>query len=142
MITHQPYPSDVSDAEWEFVLPYLCLLPEDSGQRVHNLRDVLDALRWLVRAGSPWRYLPKDFPPWHPPLHPRTGKGDAASVRREKVLVFSGCNSHPATGSLQPVAIGAAVEPFVAPSAAPSRPVNSGLGDLVLIATCLYYAIW
>lgn len=64
MITHQPYPSDVSDAEWEFVAPYLCLLPEDAGQRVHNLRDVFDALRWIVRSGSPWRYLPKDFPPW------------------------------------------------------------------------------
>ena len=64
MITHQPYPSDVSDAEWEFVVPYLCLLPEDSGQRVHGLRDVLDGLRWIVRSGSPWRYLPKDFPPW------------------------------------------------------------------------------
>jgi hypothetical protein len=34
------------------------------------------------------------------------------------------------------------VEPFVPPSAAPSRAVNSGLGDLVLIANCLYYAIW
>jgi putative transposase len=64
MITHQPYPSDVTDAEWEFVVPYLCLLPEDAGQRVHNLRDVFDALRWIVRTGSPWRYLPKDFPPW------------------------------------------------------------------------------
>src|SRR5438309_760137 len=64
MITHQPYPSDVSDAEWEFVAPYLCLLPEDAGQRVYNLRDVLDGLRWIVRSGSPWRYLPKDFPPW------------------------------------------------------------------------------
>jgi transposase len=64
MITHQPYPSDVSDPEWEFVVPYLCLLPEDAGQRVHNLRDVFDALRWLVRSGAPWRYIPKDFPPW------------------------------------------------------------------------------
>ena len=64
MITHQPYPSDVSDAEWQFVLPYVCLLPEDAGQRVYNLRDVFDAARWLVRGGSPWRYLPKDFPPW------------------------------------------------------------------------------
>lgn len=64
MITHQPYPSDVSDSEWQFVLPYLCLLPEDAGQRVHNLRDILDAARWIVRSGSPWRYLPKDFPPW------------------------------------------------------------------------------
>jgi transposase len=64
MITHQPYPSDVSDAEWEFVLPYLCLLPEDAGQREHNLRDVFDALRWIVRSGAQWRYIPKDFPPW------------------------------------------------------------------------------
>src|SRR5882724_2163223 len=64
MITHQPYPSDVSDAEWEFVLPYLCLLPEDAGQREHNLRDVFDALRWVVRTGAQWRYIPKDFPPW------------------------------------------------------------------------------
>src|SRR5947209_2182075 len=64
MVTHSPYPSDVSDAEWQFVVPYLCLLPEDAGQRVYNLRDVFDALRWIVRSGSPWRYLPKDFPPW------------------------------------------------------------------------------
>jgi transposase len=64
MITHRPYPSDVSDAEWEFVVPYLCLLPEDAGQRVHGLRDVFDALRWLTRSGAPWRYLPADFPPW------------------------------------------------------------------------------
>jgi transposase len=64
MINHQHYPSDASDAEWEFVRPYLCLLPEDAGQRVHSLRDVFDALRWMVRGGSPWRYLPKDFPPW------------------------------------------------------------------------------
>jgi transposase len=64
MVTHNPYPSDVSDPEWEFVVPYLCLLPEDAGQRVHNLRDVFDALRWLVRSGAPWHYLPKDFPPW------------------------------------------------------------------------------
>jgi transposase len=64
MITHQPYPSDVSDAEWQFVVPYLCLLPEDAGQRVHNLRDIFDAARWLVRSGAPWRHLPADFPPW------------------------------------------------------------------------------
>jgi transposase len=64
MITHQPYPSDVSDPEWEFVLPYLCLLPEDAGQREHDLRDVFDALRWIVRTGAQWRYIPKDFPPW------------------------------------------------------------------------------
>src|SRR3954454_21007846 len=64
MITHQHYPSDVSDAEWECVVPCLCLLPEDAGQRAYNLRDVFDGLRRIARTGSPWRYLPKDFPPW------------------------------------------------------------------------------
>src|SRR5579862_7898939 len=62
MITHKPYPSDVTDAEWQFVVPHHCLLPEDAGQRVHNLRDVFDSARWLVRSGAPWRYLPTDSP--------------------------------------------------------------------------------
>ena len=60
----KPYPSDVSDEEWSFVAPYLCLLPEDAVQRRHDLREVFNALKWIVRAGAPWRLLPHDFPPW------------------------------------------------------------------------------
>jgi transposase len=62
--TRKPYPSDVSDAEWAFVVPYLTLLPLDAEQRTHDLREVFNALRWLVRAGAPWRLLPNDLPPW------------------------------------------------------------------------------
>ena len=58
------YPTDVSDEEWEFVAPYLTLIREDARQRVHALRDVFDALRWMVKAACPWRLLPGDFPPW------------------------------------------------------------------------------
>ena len=58
------YPSDVSDEEWLFVVPYLCLLPEDCGQRKHALREVFNGLRYLVRAGCPWRLIPHDLPPW------------------------------------------------------------------------------
>jgi transposase len=64
MKSRKSYPSDVSDAEWEFVAPYLILMTLDAPQREHDLRDIFDALRWLVRAGAPWRYLPGDFPPW------------------------------------------------------------------------------
>jgi transposase len=60
----EPYPTDVSDDEWSFAAPYLTLLREDADQRVHDLREVFNALRWLVKAGSPWRLLPHDFPPW------------------------------------------------------------------------------
>jgi transposase len=60
----KPYPSDVSDEEWSFVAPYLTLCKEDSSQRDYVLRDVFNALRWLVRTGASWRMMPHDFPPW------------------------------------------------------------------------------
>ena len=60
----KPYPSDVSDEEWSFAAPYLALMRQDAPQREHSLREVFNALRWLVRAGAPWRLLPNDFPPW------------------------------------------------------------------------------
>ena len=64
MNTRKPYPSDVIDEEWAFVVPYLTLLPLDAEQRVHDLREVFNALRYLVRTGCSWRYLPNDLPPW------------------------------------------------------------------------------
>ena len=63
-MSRKVYPTDVSDEEWEFVAPYLTLIREDAAQRVHALRDVFDAVRWMVKAGCPWRMLPGDFPPW------------------------------------------------------------------------------
>jgi transposase len=64
MDTRKPYPSDVSDEEWAFVAPYLALVREDAPQREHDLREVFNGLRWVVRTGSPWRYMPHDLPPW------------------------------------------------------------------------------
>jgi transposase len=58
------YPSDVSDDEWAFVAPYLTLMSEEAPQRTHELRDVFNALRWIARAGAPWRMMPNDLPPW------------------------------------------------------------------------------
>src|SRR5437763_13652076 len=63
-MARKSYPSDVTDEEWEFVVPYLTLMTEDAPQREHDLREVFDAMRWIVRTGSPWRYMPNDFPPW------------------------------------------------------------------------------
>ena len=58
------YPSDVSDVEWEFLVPYLTLMREDAPQREHSLRDVFDALRYVVKTGCQWDFMPHDFPPW------------------------------------------------------------------------------
>jgi transposase len=60
----QPYPSDVGDDEWAFVAPYLALVKEDAGQRRYPLREVFNGLRYIVKTGGQWRWMPHDLPPW------------------------------------------------------------------------------
>jgi transposase len=75
----QPYPSDVTDEEWAFVAPYLTLMKEDAPQRAYPLREVFNALRWLVRTGSEWRMMPHDLPPWYT-VYQQTRRWLAAGV--------------------------------------------------------------
>ena len=63
------YPSDVSDEEWALVAPYVTLMREAAPQRCHALREVFNGVRWLVRAGAPWRMFPNDLPPWSVVYH-------------------------------------------------------------------------
>ena len=58
------YPRDVSDEEWARVAPYLAFLAEYALRQGYPLREVFNALRWVVRAGASWRMLPYDLPPW------------------------------------------------------------------------------
>ncbi len=64
MASRKPYPSDVSDDEWAFVAPYLLLMIDAAPQRRHELREVFNGLRYIVKTGAPWRWLPHDLPPW------------------------------------------------------------------------------
>jgi transposase len=78
-LPRKPYRSDVTDEEWAFVAPYLTLMRPDAPQRVHDVREVYNALRWIVRAGAPWRYLPGNVPPWDAVYH-QTQRWIAAGV--------------------------------------------------------------
>lgn len=63
--TRRSYPTDLSDAEWSRLKT--CLHPAGpraARPRVHGLREVLDAIFYVVRSGCAWRMLPHDFPPW------------------------------------------------------------------------------
>src|SRR6478672_9977865 len=77
-MNRRPYPSDVSADEWGFVAPSLSLLPQTAAQRRHELREVCNALRWMVRSGAPWRMLPVHFPPWEA-VYQQTRRWIAAS---------------------------------------------------------------
>src|SRR5215831_5512627 len=54
-MNRRPYPSDVSDEEWEFVAPYLSLLPQTAAQRRHDRREVFTAVRSIVRSCALYR---------------------------------------------------------------------------------------
>jgi transposase len=78
------YPSDVSDDEWAFVAPYLTLMTEDAPQREHSLREVFNGLRYVVRTGMQWRFLPNDLPPWYS-VYQQTQRWLKAGVFEDRV---------------------------------------------------------
>ena len=58
------YPSDLSDQEWRTIEPLLPSPARTGRRRITDLREVLNAIRYLVRSGCEWRMLPVHFPPW------------------------------------------------------------------------------
>lgn len=60
----QGYPIDLKEEEWRLIAPLLPGTARTGRPRKTDLRAVINALRYMVRAGCEWRMLPNDFPPW------------------------------------------------------------------------------
>src|SRR6516164_5780254 len=58
------YPTDLTDEEWLVIAPLLPQPREKGRPRKTDLREVVNAIRYLVRTGCGWEMLPSDFPPW------------------------------------------------------------------------------
>src|SRR3954464_9555946 len=58
----QTYPSDITDPQWALIEPHIPVYPGGRPRKT-DLRDVVDAILYVLRTGCQWRYLPKDFPP-------------------------------------------------------------------------------
>src|SRR5215210_5270325 len=58
------YPTDLSDAEWRCIEPYITSPNRRGRPRIYGLRRVLDAVFYVLRSGCAWRLLPCEFPPW------------------------------------------------------------------------------
>jgi transposase len=58
----QSYPSDITDEQWALIEPHIPVYPGGRPRKT-NMRDVVDAIFYILRTGCQWRYLPKDFPP-------------------------------------------------------------------------------
>ena len=58
------YPTDLTDEEWQRIAPLLPVPARRGRKPGVELREVLNAIRYMTRSGGGWRMLPKDFPPW------------------------------------------------------------------------------
>src|SRR5215204_6600084 len=58
------YPTDLSDDQWRCIRPHLPEPAREGRPRLHDLGEILDAVYYVLRSGCPWRWLPRDFPPW------------------------------------------------------------------------------
>ncbi|MEW5625961.1 IS5 family transposase [Streptomyces hydrogenans] len=69
MTSRRAYRSDVSDARWALIEPVFAAWRADrsgpgTAARVHDLREIVNAILYVNRTGIPWEYLPHDFPPF------------------------------------------------------------------------------
>src|SRR5918999_2045893 len=65
----KPYTTDLSDEEWKYIEPHLPA-PKGYGRpRTHDLREILNAIFYLLKSGCQWRLLPHDFPRWPTVYH-------------------------------------------------------------------------
>ncbi len=100
----KPYPTDLSDAEWALLEGHLPTPENDGRPRVHSLREILNAIFYIVKSGCAWRLLPHDFPPWKTVYHYfRAWRLDGTWKRmhralRERVRVHFGRNPQPSAG--------------------------------------------
>jgi putative transposase len=63
------YPTDLTDAEWALLAPHIPA-PKGGGRPAeHHRREIIDAIRYVLRAGCAWRLLPHDFPKWQTVYH-------------------------------------------------------------------------
>ena len=59
-----PYPSDLTDTQWVIIESLLPRTKDRGTPRKHSIREIMNAIFFICKTGCPWRYLPKDYPPW------------------------------------------------------------------------------
>ena len=63
------YPTDLTDAEWEVLEPLVPPVKPRGRPAKYSRREVVNAIRYVLRTGCAWRLLPHDLPPWQLVYH-------------------------------------------------------------------------
>lgn len=106
-MTRKPYESDLSDSQWQLLEPLIRSSKHKGGAPAeHPLREIVNAMLYLLRSGCGWRHLPHDFPPWIAVYsHFRRWKQDGRLERvhdalREQVRIAEGREPSPSAAVL------------------------------------------
>ena len=94
------YLTNVSDSQWQIISKYL----DVDRNRKYDLREIVNAILYLVKTGCQWRMLPHDFAPWETVYYYFSvwKKGEIFEVLHEtlveKTRVMQGKNEEPTVG--------------------------------------------
>ena len=58
------YPTDLTDAQWAILEPLVPAVQPGGRPATHDRREIVDAMRYVLRGGISWRSLPHEYPPW------------------------------------------------------------------------------
>jgi putative transposase len=98
------YPSDMTDDEWATLEPLIPAAKPGGRHRSANMREVVNGICYVLRGGIPWRFLPKEFPPWKTVYHyfrqwRLDGTWEMLNTKlRERVRSQSGREATPSAG--------------------------------------------
>ena len=63
-MNRKPYPSDLTDDQWEELAPLIPLAKPGGHPRTVDMREVINGTLYVLRSGCTWRMIPHDLPPW------------------------------------------------------------------------------
>src|SRR5262245_9070277 len=105
-MSNKRYDSDLTDEEWAIMEPFITAAKPGGRPRRMNIREVVNAIFYLVKTGCKWRMRPKEFPNWKT-VHDDFRKTKNAGVWqqmnaavREQVRVKAGRHKSPSAGSI------------------------------------------
>src|SRR5918999_735293 len=58
------YPTDLTDKQWKIIEPLIPKAKQGGRHREVDIREIVNAIFYLLKAGCEWRMLPYDFPNW------------------------------------------------------------------------------
>jgi putative transposase len=102
----KPYSTDLTDEEWKRIEPYVPAPKPGGRPRLHPIREILNAIFYILRAGCVWRLLPHDLPPWKTVYHyfriwRKDGTWEAINTAlREELRVAAGREPEPSAAIL------------------------------------------